>query len=707
MKTISLDYYGRPLTFETGRMAKQADGAVIMQFGDSVVLLTVVAEKSARSIKDFLPLTCDYIERSSAAGRIPGGFFRREGRMGEMEVLTSRLIDRPIRPLLSKGWHYETQVIAHVISADAENQTDVMAITAASAALHISDIPFDGPIVGLRIGRLNGEFVVNPTVSQRPDLDLEMITVWKKDALIMVEGGAKEIPEDVMVDALMFAKEASLPLIEAQEELRAAVGKPKRFCEAPQRDEELYAKVKEFAYDDMREAVQVKVKLERYAAVDAVADKCIDHFCNEDDPDAPTGKVISEFVHDLNGEILRSMVINDKRRIDGRSFTDVRQIDCEIGVLPRTHGSALFTRGETQALVTATLGTSKDAQKIESLVGDWSRRFMLHYNFPPFSVGEVKMLRSPGRREIGHGALARRALLPVIPEESVFPYTIRIISDILESNGSSSMASVCGGTLAMMDLGVPIKAPVAGIAMGLVKEGDNVAILTDILGDEDHLGDMDFKVCGTAEGITALQMDIKIDGISEKILHDALNQAKDARLFILDKITATIPEPRKNLSTYAPRISIIYVQPERIKDIIGPGGKHIKAIVEETGCKIEVNDSGQVQIASPDGDSAKRAILKIRSMTQEPEIGGYYLGTVRSIRDFGAFVEILPGVDGLIHISQLDHNRVDRVEDVVREGDEIVVKILEIDRNGKIRLSRKEALDKKVELVNAPSEDEE
>jgi polyribonucleotide nucleotidyltransferase len=705
MKKFEADFFGRTVSIETGRMAKQADGAVVLQLGGSVVLATVVAEKHSRDSRGFLPLTCDYIERPSAAGRIPGGFFRREGRQGELEVLASRLIDRPIRPLLPKGWTYETQVIAHVMSADGDNETDVLAITATSAALHISDVPFGGPTAGVRVGRIGGQFVANPTRAQQNESDMNIVVVWKEDALVMVEGGAKEVSEDEMVEALMFGRKAAEPLLAIQHQLREAAGKPKREFAPPVRDEELYAKVREFAAAKLQEAQAVKAKLERYGAVDAVTDQTVEHFSKADDPAAPSENTVRNLAHELEGELLRSMVVNQGRRIDGRSFTEVRPITCDVSVMPRTHGSALFTRGETQALVTATLGTQGDAQKIEALTGDRVRRFLLHYNFPPFSVGEVKMLRSPGRREIGHGTLARRAIQAVLPDEKLFPYTIRVVSDILESNGSSSMATVCGGTLALMDLGVPITAPVAGVAMGLIKEGDKVCVLTDILGDEDHLGDMDFKVCGTKNGITAIQMDIKIDGISEDLLHKAMAQAKEGRLHILKKMAETIAEPRKQLSTYAPRITVIFIPPSRIKDIIGPGGKHVKGIQEETGCKIDINDTGQIQIASPDGESARAAILKIRGLTQEPEEGKFYMGRVTDIKDFGAFVEILPGVEGLLHISQIDNQRVQAVEDVLKSGDEIIVKVLEIDRNGKIRLSRKEALGKNVELANPTDAD--
>jgi polyribonucleotide nucleotidyltransferase len=707
MKTIQFEYHGRTVVMESGRMARQADGAVTLQLGGTMVLLTAVAAKEPMTPRDrdFIPLTCDYIERSSAAGRIPGGFFRREGRLGEKEVLTSRLMDRPLRPLFLKGWTFETQVIAHVLSSDQENESDILAITCASAAVHVSDIPFGGPVAGVRVGRVDGNFVANPTKIERAVSDVDMIVVWKRDALVMVEGGAKELPETEMLRAIMFAREACLPLLDAQDELRAALGKPKREFVKPARDEALYAKVRQASHAALLTAIGVKAKLERHAAIDQVAAEAVAALCNPDDPAAPKPGAVKDLVGDLEREILRSMVVGEGRRIDGRSYAEVRPITCEIGVLPRTHGSALFTRGETQALVSATLGTKDDAQKIESLLGDRTRRFLLHYNFPPFSVGEVKRLGSPGRREIGHGNLARRALMPVLPAEDLFPYTIRVVSDILESNGSSSMASVCGGTLSLMDLGVPITRPVAGIAMGLVKEGDKVAVLTDILGDEDHLGDMDFKVCGTETGVTALQMDIKIGGITEQILSDALAQARDGRMFILGKMAEAIAEPRKQLSPYAPRISVIYIPPERIKDVIGPGGKHIRAIVEESGCKIDVDDTGQIQIASPDGESAKVAIMKIRSLTQSPEAGRFYMGTVKSIKDFGAFVEILPGVEGLLHISQLDNARVQAVSDILREGDEIVVKVLEIDRSGKIRLSRKEALGKKVELANVPEDE--
>src|SRR5438093_1308059 len=584
---VQIEFHGRTLTIETGRMAKQAGGAALVQLGESVVLVTATALTTAREGIDFFPLTCDYQEKTFAAGKIPGGFFKREGRPAEKEILTSRLIDRPLRPLFPKGFNCETQVIATVLSHDKENDPDVLSLLGASTALVLSDIPWNGPIAAVRIGRLGGRFVINPTTSQLATSDMNVIVAGSRDAIVMVEGGAHMVPEAVLREAL----------------------------------------------------------------------------------------------------------VQQKRRLDGRGLADVRPITCEVEVLPRTHGSALFTRGETQALVVATLGTSSDEQKIDALIGETYKKFMLHYNFPPFSTGEVKFLRSPGRREIGHGALAERALAPILPGEEEFPYTIRIVSEILESNGSSSMATVCGGSLALMDGGVPIKAPVAGVAMGLIREGDEVRVLSDILGDEDHLGDMDFKVAGTEQGVVAVQMDIKIAGVTRAIMEEALEQARAARLHILGVMSRTLARPHSELSMYAPRIITLHIKPDRIRDLIGPGGKMIRGITEETGVKIDVEDDGTVYVASADGTSMQIAIDKIRAVTAEAEVGKVYRGTVRKIVDFGAFVEIFPGTDGLVHISQLAHERVRKVSDVLKEGDVIDVKVLEVDRQGKIRLSRKEALE--------------
>ncbi|MGD9763088.1 MAG: polyribonucleotide nucleotidyltransferase [Candidatus Binatia bacterium] len=686
---VQIDFHGRPLSIEVGRLAKQANGSALVQYGETVVLATAVASQSVRPGIDFFPLTVDYQEKSFAAGKIPGGFFKREGRPSEKEVLTSRLIDRPIRPLFPEGFRCETQVIATVLSFDKENDPDMVAMVAASAALHVSEIPFLGPIAGVRIGRKGGQFVINPRVSELDDSDLNLIVAGTRDSIVMVEGGAKMLPEPVMLDGLYAALDALQPLIDVQEELRSKLGKPKREVVVLPIDPQLKARVSELAEARIQRAMEFVAKQERRAAV-AEAKREVLVAALQEFPDQE--KAIAEVLEEVESTAMRQMIVSQKRRLDGRGVTDIRQISCEVEVLPRTHGSALFTRGETQALATTTLGTASDEQRIDALIGEQYRKFMLHYNFPPFSVGETKPLRSPGRREIGHGALAERALTGVLPNEKEFPYTIRLVSEILESNGSSSMATVCAGSLSLMDAGVPITASVAGIAMGLIKEGDDIAVLSDILGDEDHLGDMDFKVAGTATGVTALQMDIKIHGVTKEIMGQALNQARDGRLHILDVMGRTMNAPRKNISAHAPRIVSIKVRQDKIRDIIGPGGKVIRGIVEETGCKIDIEDDGTVFIASSEEASMRRAIEIIEGITMEAQVGKVYKGTVRRIVDFGAFVEILPGTDGLLHISQIGPGRVQRVSDVLKEGDEIPVKVLEIDKSGKIRLSRKEAV---------------
>ncbi len=689
---------GRELSIETGRMAKQSDGSVVIRYGDSMVLVTAVAGTSVRPGIDFMPLTCDYLEKTSAAGKIPGGYFKREGRLTEHEVLTARLIDRPSRPLFPKGWRFDSQVIATVLSADRENPTDVLAMVGASAALHISDIPWAGPYAGVRVGRVNGEFVVNPTFAQRQNAEIDLIVAASRDAIVMVEGGLDEVTETLFLDALMFAHKAAQPLIDLQEKLRAAVGKPKREFVPPAKDPVVVGRVAELAAAKIKNAMSISNKQERYSALDAVGAEVIQGLKTEFPDRDPEVKEAFESAKKKN---LRELVLDTGKRIDGRATVDIRQITCEVGVLPRTHGSSLFTRGETQALVTATLGTKQDAQHIEGLTHEIEKRFMLHYNFPPFSTGEVKPLRGASRRETGHGHLAERALARVLPAEGTFPYTIRIVSEILESNGSSSMASVCGGSLALMDAGVPIATPVAGIAMGLIKEGERVAVLSDILGDEDHLGDMDFKVCGTKKGITAVQMDMKVQGLTRQILEQALNQAKDARLHILGKMSESLVGARPELNQFAPRIFTLKVKPDQIREIIGPGGKTIRGITAQTGVSIEVEDDGTVHIASPDGVAAQKAIDIIKGLTTEPEVGEFYAGVVRRIADFGAFVEILPGTDGLVHISELDDKRVRAVEDVCKEGDEMVVKVIGIDRaTGKIRLSRKEVMGKTPDVVH-------
>jgi polyribonucleotide nucleotidyltransferase len=694
----SVEIGGRQLSIETGRMAKQADGAVVVRYGDTMVLVTAVAAKQPREGVDFLPLTVDYLERTAAAGKIPGGYFKREGRLTETEILTCRLIDRPSRPLFPKGWRYETQLIATVLSYDKENASDVLAMTGASAALHLSNIPFSGPFAGVRIARIDGAFVANPTFAERTRSDLELVVAASRDAIVMVEGGSKMVSEGVMVDALMFARDAVQPVLDLQEKIRAAVGQEKRVFAVPQKDEALAARVKGLAEAAVREAIAIPEKQKRYAALHDAGDKVSAELATEY---AERGAEVTKAYEDLKKKIVRELVLSTGKRIDGRTTTDIRPISCEVGVLPRTHGSGLFTRGETQALVTTTLGTKEDVQHIDALTGDVDKRFMLHYNFPPFSTGETKFLRGASRREIGHGHLAERSLAQVLPSYEDFPYTIRIVSEILESNGSSSMASVCGGALSLMDAGVPITAPVAGIAMGLIKEGDRVAVLSDILGDEDHLGDMDFKVTGTHEGITALQMDIKITGLSREILEKALHQAKEGRQHILGKMAEALASPRDELSPHAPRIHTLQIRPDKIRDVIGPGGKMIRAIIEQTGVAIDVEDDGTIAIASPDEQSVQKAIDIIKGLTQEPEAGEFYKGIVKRIVEFGAFVEILPGQEGLLHISELAPERVKAVGDVLKEGEDVVVKVVSVDRQtGKMRLSRKEALGKTPDVVH-------
>ncbi len=689
-KKIEMDFYGRPLIIETGRMAKQASGAAMVTYGETVVLVTVTASNEAREGVDFFPLTVDYQERTFAAGKIPGGFFKREGRPSEREILTSRLVDRALRPLFPDGFFCETQVVASVLSVDRENDADTIALIGASAALQVSDIPFRGPIAGVRIGRVRGSFVVNPLQSQFEASDINLFVAAGRDAIIMVEGGAKVVAEEEMLEALFLAQESIQPVLDAQDEIMRVAGKTKRMLVPVPRDEALLERMRSLAADKLRTAFLTPAKHERAAAVSAVKKEVKAALAEEY---VGREKEIGGLLEELESDSLRQMVVHEKKRVDGRGVTDIRPITCEVGILPRTHGSALFTRGETQALVVATLGTGSDEQKVDALIGEQYKKFMLHYNFPPFSVGEVRPLRGPGRREIGHGALAERAIAAVGPEEKGFPYTIRVVSEVLESNGSSSMATVCGGTLSLMDAGVPIKAPVAGIAMGLIKEGEEICILSDILGDEDHLGDMDFKVAGTSEGVTALQMDIKISGVTREIMRAALYQARDGRLFILEQMARVLPAPREEVSEYAPRITTLKVKQDRIRDLIGPGGKMIRSIIEETGVKIDVEDDGTVYVSSADGDSMTKAVAKINRVTAEAEIGKVYKGTVRKIVDFGAFVEILPGTDGLVHISQLGPGRVRRVSDVLKEGDEIMVKVLEIDRQGKIRLGHRELLE--------------
>jgi polyribonucleotide nucleotidyltransferase len=687
---VELDIAGRTLRLETGRVAKQADGAIWASYGDTVVLATAVASQTAKPGVDFLPLTVDYQEKTYAAGKIPGGYFKREGRPSEKEVLTSRLIDRPLRPLFPEGYYFETQVIASVLSADKTGSSDVIGITAASAALSISNIPFQGPVAGVKIGRVNGQFVVNPDLETMEKSDLHLVVAGTADAVMMVEAGANELPEATMLQALELAHAEIKKIVAKISDLAKKVGNTKREVKAEQIDPVLAEKVKELVAQPIREAIMIPNKSARQERLDQVMADAVAKLKNPDVPESE--RHVKIVFHGLEYTEVRSMILEKGSRADGRGPSDIRPITCEVGILPRTHGSALFTRGETQSLAVVTLGTTEDEQRIDALEGEYTRTFMLHYNFPPFSVGEARPLRSPGRREVGHGALAERALKPVIPGKETFPYTLRLVSEILESNGSSSMATVCGGTLAMMDAGVPIKEPVAGIAMGLIKEGNAVMILSDILGLEDHLGDMDFKVCGTKNGVTALQMDIKIGGITTALMQQALEQARAGRLHILSHMAKALTGPRGNLSAFAPRIFTMKVKQDKIRDVIGPGGKTIRGIIAECGVKINVEDTGIVTIASVDEASAQKAKDIISRLTEEVEIGKTYLGTVRKIMDFGAFVEVLPGTDGLVHISQLAHHRVKAVSDEVAEGDQILVKVLEIDKQGKIRLSRKETM---------------
>ncbi|MBN1380716.1 MAG: polyribonucleotide nucleotidyltransferase [Deltaproteobacteria bacterium] len=699
-KCFSADFAGRPISLKADYMAGQADGSILATYGDTVVLVTAVSMKTGREGIDFFPLTVDYQEMTFAAGKIPGGFFKREGRPNEREILTSRIIDRSLRPLFPKGYTSETQLVATVLSVDSENDSDVTAMTAASAALAISDIPFKGPVAGVRIGRIEGQLVCNPPSALMEQSDLNIFMVGRKVPrdtdgaefdvnLVMLEGDASEVSEDVVVDSINFGLESIRPVIELQDAMRQQIGKQKRTFEVKAADENLLARISELAERDLRDAYTTPRKQERNAKLDQIREKTLKKI-SPDDP--ALSAEAANLLEELERQILRNMILQEKRRIDGRSNTEIRPISSEVSILPRAHGSALFNRGETQALVALTLGTSSDEQRLDYINGEEMRSFMLHYNFPPFSVGEARPLRSPGRREIGHGNLARKALVPVLPSQETFPYTIRIVSQILSSNGSSSMASVCGGSLSLMDAGVPVKDSVAGIAMGLLKADDQVVILSDILGDEDHAGDMDFKVCGTKNGITAMQMDIKIDGINEDILRKALQQAKDGRIFIIERLRETISEPRKDISIYAPRITTIKVKPDKIRDVIGTGGKNIRQIISETGVNIDVEDDGTVTIASIDADAALKAVAMVRWLTEEAEIGKIYKGVVKKIVDFGAFVEILPGTEGLLHISQLAKERVNKVTDILSEGEEVMVKVLEIDKQGKIRLSRKEAL---------------
>jgi polyribonucleotide nucleotidyltransferase len=683
----------RTISLETGKLAKQADGSVVVRSGDTVVIVTACHAASAREGIDFLPLTVDYREYTYASGRIPGGFFKREGKPPEKEILTSRLIDRPIRPLFPEGWHYETQIIALVLSADTENDPDVLAITGASAALALSEVPFLKTVAGVRVGMIDGTYVINPTHEERKQSALDLIVAGTKDGIVMVEAGAKEVTEPQVVGALEAAHAAIKQLVAGIDDLKAAAGKPKVAVDSRHIDADFHTEAEAKMFGPLAEAMRIKDKLESYGTVDEVLAAYLQSL-PDDEAAAETRAAAKHIFHGLKEKVLREEVLTHGIRLDGRRFDEVRPIWSEAGVLPRVHGSVVFTRGETQALVTCTLGTADDEQKIEHVTGEYYKRFMLHYNFPPFSVGEVGRFTGPGRREIGHGALAERALAPVVPGDDKFAYTVRIVSDILESNGSSSMASVCGGSMAMMDAGVPIKAPVAGIAMGLImdEKTGNYAVLSDIAGAEDHYGDMDFKVAGTAQGITALQMDIKVSGITSEIMAKALDQARAGRLHILAEMGKTLSTTRQQMSQFAPRIVTIKIPVDKIRDVIGPGGKMIRSIIERTGVKIDVEDNGTVNVASADGESAAKAISIIQELTATPELNKSYMGKVQRITDFGAFVEIMPGTDGLLHVSEIANHRVKDVRDELKEGQQVLVKVINIDPTGKIRLSRKALL---------------
>jgi polyribonucleotide nucleotidyltransferase len=698
MNTREITVGQKTLRLETGKLAKQAHGSVIVRYGDSVVLVTACRAANPREGIDFLPLTVDYREYTYASGRIPGGFFKREGKPTEKEVLTSRCIDRPTRPLFPAGWRFETQIIALVLSADQENDTDVLAITGASAALAVSEIPFAKTIAGVRIGLVDGQYVVNPTFQQRKESKLDLVVAGTADGLVMVEAGAKEVTEEQVVKALETAHAAIKDIVAGIDALAKEAGKKKMTVAAKEIGHDFYREVEEKVYVPLTEAMRIRGKLENYETVDQALKDLVATIPDGEVQRKTEAKAIFK---ELKEKVLREEVLTHGVRLDGRKFDEVRPIWIETGVLPRTHGSAVFTRGETQALVTCTLGTADDAQKIESFEGETWKSFMLHYNFPPFSVGEVGFMRGPGRREVGHGALAERALTPLMPAEDQFPYTVRVVSDILESNGSSSMASVCGGSLAMMDAGVPVKKAVAGIAMGLVmdEKSGKYAVLSDIAGAEDHYGDMDFKVAGTADGITALQMDIKVGGITTEVMTKALEQARQGRIHILGKMRDALGASRENISLFAPRIVTIRIPVDKIRDVIGPGGKMIRSIIERTGVKIDVEDDGRVNVASADGASAQKAISIIQELTATPELNKTYLGKVQRITDFGAFVEIMPGTDGLLHVSEIANHRVKDVRDELKEGEQVMVKVINIDPTGKIRLSRKALLQEEAGAV--------
>lgn len=698
------EFFGKNLTIETGRLAKQANGAALVSLGETTVLVTVVAG-GPREGADFLPLTVDYLERTYSAGRIPGGYFKREGRPTEVETLNGRLIDRPNRPLFPKGYNLDTQIVAMVLSADKENDPGILGIIGASAALMFSDVPWMGPVAGLRVGYLDGRYIVNPTYEERERCALDLAVAVGPDGLAMVEGEAKEVPEKLLVGALVWAEEVAQPILDLQRTMAAALGRTKRTISAHVPDEALVRRVREVAWDNLCRAMSEPAKMARRRAVAEVFAETEAALSAEFDG---RSREVRDVLESLHRERLRRLILDEGRRVDGRGLTDVRPISCELGVLPRTHGSALFARGETQVIVSATLGTAADEQRMDLLTGDVYRSFMLHYNFPPFCVGEIKPMRGPSRRDIGHGNLAARGVNAVLPPKGDdFPYTIRVVSEVLESNGSSSMATVCGSSLALMDAGVPVRCHVGGIAMGLVKEGDRVAVLTDILGDEDHAGDMDFKIVGTEQGVTAVQMDIKCSGLDEKVLTAALEQARQARLFVLSKMKEAIDRPRPSLSPHAPVIFTIRINPDRIRDLIGPGGRNIRGVQTQSGASVEVEDDGTVHIAASDQAVARKAIALIRELTDEAEVGRTYLGQVVKVTDFGAFVRILPGVEGLVHISELADHRVKRVEDVVQEGDEILVKCIHIDKSGKVRLSRREAMEERAPAPAADDADDE
>jgi polyribonucleotide nucleotidyltransferase len=702
MQQVSIPLGANTLSIECGKLAKQANGAAYVRYGDTVVLATACSTEPREGI-DFFPLTVDYREYNYAAGKIPGGFFKREGRPTEKEILTSRLIDRPIRPLFPEGFRDETQVIALVLSADSDNNPDAVGLVAGAAALYLSDIPFPAPVGAVRVGLVEGRLITNPTYTEIKDSQLNLVVAGTEDAIVMVEAGAKEVSEATIIDAIQYAHGEIRRIVAAQKELFAKLGLKKRAFTAPKRDEALYEEVRSKVEEPLYEAMDTSkyVKQESHRQIAELREALVEGYPEDD---AEKRRLVAHYFDALEERLFRDDVVLKRRRPDKRAFDQVREISCEVGILPRTHGSGLFTRGETQALVTATLGTAEDMQRLDVLEGEAFKRFMLHYNFPPFSVGEVAFLRGPGRREIGHGALAERALISMVPDEPDFPYTIRVVSDILESNGSSSMATVCGGTLALMDAGVPIKAPVAGIAMGLVKEGDQYAILTDIAGAEDHYGDMDFKVAGTKEGITALQMDIKITGITSSIMSEALNQAKAARLHVLGKMLETLGESRADISAYAPRIYALRINPEKIGELIGPGGKVIRGIIEQTGVKIDVEDDGRVNVAATDEPSASKAMKMIRDLLAEAEVGKTYLGKVVRLADFGAFVEIFPGTDGLLHISEVAEHRIRDIRDELKVGDQLLVKVISVEGN-KVRLSRKAVLrDQRAKAGAKPSQ---